>query len=96
MRDTLAIPFGWVLSGLYGLTDSYVLSILLLTIVVRLLLLPASISQQKNQAKQVRLNTKVNKIKTKSIKNAVILFFIEHLLVNIFNYFLPFLLLQLQ
>lgn len=69
MRDTLAIPFGWVLSGLYSLTDSYVLSILLLTIVVRLLLLPASISQQKNQAKQVRLNTKVNKIKTKYAGN---------------------------
>jgi YidC/Oxa1 family membrane protein insertase len=69
MREMLAIPFGAVLSRLYSLTDSYVLSILLLTIAVRLLLLPASISQQKNSAKQVRLNTKVNKIKTKYAGN---------------------------
>ncbi|MBO5064533.1 MAG: YidC/Oxa1 family membrane protein insertase [Clostridia bacterium] len=69
MRDFLAIPFGWILSGLYTLTDSYLLSIIVLTLVVRLALLPASISQQKNSAKQVRLNTKVNKIKQKYAGN---------------------------
>ncbi len=69
MREFLAVPFGWVLSGLYGLTDSYLLSIFLLTLVVRLLLLPASVKQQKNSAKQVRLNTKVNKIKQKYAGN---------------------------
>ncbi len=69
MRDFLAIPFGWVLSAFYALTDNYVLSILLLTIIVRLLLLPTSISQQKNSAKQVRLNTKINKIKQKYAGN---------------------------
>lgn len=69
MRDFLAIPFGYVLSGLYSLTDSYLLSLIILTVVVRLLLLPASISQQKNSAKQVRLNTKVNKIKQKYAGN---------------------------
>ena len=69
MRGILALPFGWALSGLYELTDSYLLSIVLLTLVVRLLLLPASVSQQKNSAKQVRLNTKVNKIKQKYAGN---------------------------
>ncbi len=69
MREILAVPFGWVLGGLYNLTDNYILSILLLTIVVRLCLLPASISQQKNSAKQVRLNTKVNKIRQKYAGN---------------------------
>lgn len=69
MRDFLAVPFGWVLSGFYALTDNYVLSILLITILVRLLLLPTSISQQKNSAKQVRLNTKINKIKQKYAGN---------------------------
>lgn len=53
MRDFLAIPFGYALSGLYSLTDSYLLSIFLLTLIVRLLLLPSSIKQQKNSAKQV-------------------------------------------
>ncbi|MBO5461705.1 MAG: YidC/Oxa1 family membrane protein insertase [Clostridia bacterium] len=69
MRGILAWPFGLALSGLYELTDSYLLSIVLLTLVVRLLLLPASVSQQKNSAKQVRLNTKVNKIKQKYAGN---------------------------
>ncbi len=69
MRDFLAVPFGWVLSGFYALTDNYILSILLITILVRLLLLPTSISPQKNSAKQVRLNTKLNKIKQKYAGN---------------------------
>jgi YidC/Oxa1 family membrane protein insertase len=69
MRDFLAIPFSYVLSGLYSLTDSYLLSIFLLTLIVRLLLLPSSIKQQKNSAKQVRLNAKVNKIRQKYAGN---------------------------
>ena len=69
MRDFLAVPFGWVLSALYGLTDNYVLSIVLITVIVKFLLLPASIKQQKNSAKQTRLNTKVNKIKQKYAGN---------------------------
>ncbi len=69
MREFLAVPFGFVLSLLYSLTDSYILSLVILTVVVRLILLPTSISQQKNSAKQVRLNTKVNKIRQKYAGN---------------------------
>lgn len=69
MREILAVPFGWVLSFLYNITDSYLLAIVLLTLVVRLMLLPTSIKQQKNSAKQVRLNAKVNKIKQKYAGN---------------------------
>ena len=69
MRELLTIPFGWVLSFLYNLTDSYLLAIVLLTLVVRLLLVPSAIKQQKNSAKQVRLNAKVNKIKQKYAGN---------------------------
>ncbi len=69
MRELLAIPFGWVLSFLYELTSSYLLAIVLLTFIVRLFLLPTSIKQQKNSAKQVRLNAKVNKIKQKYAGN---------------------------
>ena len=69
MREILAIPFGWVLSFLYNITSSYLLAIVLLTLIVRLCLLPTSIKQQKNSAKQVRLNAKVNKIKQKYAGN---------------------------
>ena len=69
MREILAIPFGWVLSFLYNITSSYLLAIVLLTLIVRLCLLPTSIKQQKNSARQVRLNAKVNKIKQKYAGN---------------------------
>ena len=63
------MPLGWVLSLFYTLTDSYIISLVVLTILVRLALLPASVKQQKNTAKQTRLNAKVNKIKTKYAGN---------------------------
>ena len=69
IRDLFSYPFGFALSLFYNLTDSYILAIVLLTVIIRLCLLPASISQQKNSAKQVRLNTKVNKIKQKYAGN---------------------------
>ena len=69
IRDVFAIPFGWLLSAFYNLTDSYILAIVLLTVLIRCALLPTSISQQKNTAKQTRLNTKVNKIRQKYAGN---------------------------
>lgn len=69
IRDVFAIPFGWLLSVFYNLTDSYILAIVLLTVLIRCALLPTSISQQKNTAKQTRLTTKVNKIKQKYAGN---------------------------
>jgi len=69
IRDVFAVPFGWLLSIFYNLTDSYILAIVLLTVLIRCALLPTSISQQKNSAKQVRLNTKVNKIRQKYAGN---------------------------
>ncbi len=69
IRDILAVPFGWLLSTFYNLTDSYIVAIILLTVLIRCALLPANISQQKNSAKQTRLNTKVNKIRQKYAGN---------------------------
>lgn len=69
IRNVFAVPFGFALRFLYDLTGSYILAIFLLTLIIKLLLLPVSIKQQKNSAKQVRLNTKVNKIKQKYAGN---------------------------
>lgn len=65
IREVLASVFAFPLRFFYNITDSYVLAIVLLTVLIRALLLPTSISQQKNSAKQTRLNTKVNKIRQK-------------------------------
>ena len=63
--DWIATPFGWILGVLYSLTDNYLLSLLIITVFVRLILVPSAITQQKNSAKQMRLQAKVNKIKAK-------------------------------
>ena len=65
LRDVLAVPFGYALYVLYELTHQYLFSLFILTLVVRLILLPSAVKQQKNSAKQLRLQAKVNKIKAK-------------------------------
>ena len=64
-REILAIPFGFALHYLFDFTNNYLLSLLIITLIVRLLLLPQNIKQQKNSAKQMRLQAKVNKIRAK-------------------------------
>ena len=63
--DMLAAPFGAVLSVLYIVFDNYLISLFILTLLVKLLTLPSSISQQKNSAKQARLQPKINRIRQK-------------------------------
>ena len=68
-REWLAVPFGLVLSAFYALTDNYLLSLLLLVIIVKLILLPSQISMQKNQAKQLRLKPKADRIRERYAGN---------------------------
>ena len=69
IRELLTPIFALPLYFFYNLTGSYILAIVLLTVIIRCALLPTSISQQKNSAKQTRLTTKVNKIKQKYAGN---------------------------
>jgi len=54
-RDILAIPFGYALGWLYDICGNYLIALVIITLVLRLILLPSSIKQQKNSAKQMRL-----------------------------------------
>ncbi len=65
MQNLFAVPFGYVMALLYMLTGNYVLSIIILTVVVRLMILPFAIKQQKNSSRQIRLQPKVKKIQEK-------------------------------
>lgn len=65
LYDALAVPFGYVLHLFYNLFDNYLVSLFVLTLLVKLILLPSSISQQKNSAKQTRLQPKLNRIRQK-------------------------------
>ena len=60
--EILGIPFGFVISLFYAMTDNYLLSIVCLMIIVKLCLLPSSVKQQKAQAKQARLQPKLRRI----------------------------------
>lgn len=65
ISNILAVPFGWVLGFLYDCGIGYIISMVILTLIVRIILLPSSVKQQKNSAKQLRLQPKVNKIRAK-------------------------------
>lgn len=65
IREVFSIPFGYLIGFFYSLTDNYILSLLFMTIVVKLVLLPFSIKQQKGMAKSQRLQPKIRRIKEK-------------------------------
>ena len=65
LYDALAVPFGYILHFFYNFSGNYMLSLVSLVILVKLVLLPSSISQQRNSAKQLRLQPKINRIRQK-------------------------------
>lgn len=65
LMNALAYPFGWALGWLYDVCHNYLIALVIITLVLRLILLPTTIKQQKNSAKQMRLQAKVNKIRAK-------------------------------
>mgnify|MGYP002665855793 CR=1 FL=1 len=64
--NIFSYPFGYVIAFLYNLFhQNYLVAILFFAIIIKLILLPSSIKQQKNQAKSRRMQTRINKIKEK-------------------------------
>lgn len=66
MYEFLGKPFGWLLYGLFelGITN-YALLIIIITLIVRIIMIPSSISQQKGMAKTQRMQSKIRKIQEK-------------------------------
>ncbi|MBQ6020448.1 MAG: YidC/Oxa1 family membrane protein insertase, partial [Clostridia bacterium] len=60
--EMLAVPFGYVIGFFYDITHNYLLSILFITLITRLILLPSSMKQQKSSAAQMRMQSKVRRI----------------------------------
>ena len=65
LYDALAVPFGYILHFFYEFSGNYLLSLIILVLLVKIILLPSSIKQQKNSAKQLRLQPKLNRIRQK-------------------------------
>jgi YidC/Oxa1 family membrane protein insertase len=69
IREIFSIPFGYLIGFFYEISDNYLLSLLLMTICVKLILLPSSIKQQKGMVKTQRMQPKLKRIKEKYAGN---------------------------
>lgn len=69
LREIISIPFGYLIGFFYDISGNYILSLFLMTVIVKLVLLPFSIRQQKSMAKSQRLQPKIRRIREKYANN---------------------------
>lgn len=62
MFNFILVPLKWIIDSFYGFTGSYALSIVLFTLVIKLILTPLDIKQRNNMRKLTKLNPKLNVI----------------------------------
>ena len=65
LPDIVQVPFGWLLSVLYQFTQSYGWALIIFSLVVKLVLMPASAKSKKNTMKMSRLTPQLEAIKVK-------------------------------
>lgn len=64
--DIFSYPFGWILWFLYRLCGgNYALALIAFTLIAKLILIPSTVTTQKNQAKTLRTRAKIDKIRQK-------------------------------
>ena len=63
--DLIKIPFGYLLDWLYQFTSNYGLSLILFAIIIKLVLLPASIKSKRSSMKMSRLSPRVQALQEK-------------------------------
>ena len=69
MFEFFASLFGYILAFLYDLINNYGLAIILFTIIIKIILLPLSIKQQKTLKKSTQLQEKMKVIQFKYKNN---------------------------
>lgn len=71
LYEILGVPFGFLLRLIYDTIgfENYAISIILLTLVTRLITIPSTISQQKGMAKTQRIQSKIRRIQAKYAGN---------------------------
>ncbi len=69
LYEILGVPFGFLLKLIYSAFPNYAISIILLTLITRLILVPSTVSQQKGMAKTQRMQSKIRKIQEKYAGN---------------------------
>ena len=71
MFKLLANIFGYVLNFIYGLVNNYGIAIIIFTILLRLILLPMNVKQQKNMKKSARIQEKMKELQDKYSNDSV-------------------------
>lgn len=61
----IVYPFAWIMRFFYNLSNSYVVALVVFTLIIRAVMLPSSISSMKTQAKNMFLMQKQRKIQEK-------------------------------
>ena len=65
LGDLIKIPFGYLLDWLYQFTTNYGLSLIIFAVIIKLVLLPASIKSKKSSMKMSRLSPRVQALQEK-------------------------------
>lgn len=65
MGKIITVPFGWLLSFLYDLTNNYGVALILFAVLVQLILLPITAKSKKSMMKMSRIQPKIQKIQEK-------------------------------
>ena len=65
MGDLIKVPFGYLLDWLYQFTTNYGLSLIIFAVLIKLILLPASIKSKRSSMKMSRLQPRVQALQEK-------------------------------
>ena len=65
MFELFANIFGYLLQLIYNIIDNYGIAIILFTVIIKLILLPLSIKQQKTMKKTTKIQNKLKEIQFK-------------------------------
>jgi YidC/Oxa1 family membrane protein insertase len=68
-ESIIGYPLGWLMYFIYYFIPNYGISILLFTLVIKIILFPISVHQQKSQAAMAAFNPKLEELKKKYAKN---------------------------
>ena len=71
MTNIITAPFAWVMRMLYSLTGSYGLTLILFTLVIKLVFLPFQIKSKKSMVRMGRLSSKQAELQKKYANNKV-------------------------
>lgn len=69
ISELIGIPLGWIMWAIYSVVKNYGIAILIFTFVIRLILFPISVKQQKSTAAMAAFQPKLDKLKKQYANN---------------------------